>query len=84
MTKLSGNRNQCPTCGEYFNSVGAFDKHRTGEYGKPVSGGVYSPSSRRCLSEVEMRAIGMEKSTKAFWVTSPMPDDFRSTLEGAE
>lgn len=73
--KLSGNRNQCPSCGEFFNSVGAFDKHRTGEYGKPVSSGTYSPSSRRCLSVGGMVAIGMEKNASGFWISSPMPTD---------
>lgn len=70
--KLSGNRNQCPTCGEFFNSVGAFDKHRTGDYGKPVSGGGYRPSSRRCLSAGEMATIGMEKNASGFWISEPM------------
>ena len=38
--RLSGQRNQCPSCGEPFNSNAAFDKHRTGQFGK----------DRRCMS----------------------------------
>jgi len=61
--KLAGDRCQCAGhpyrgCGEYFNSTRAFDKHRTGEY-----------SSRRCLSQAEMRAIGMAQNAAGFWVT---------------
>ena len=31
--KLTGRRNQCPGCSEYFNSLTAFDAHRVGEFG---------------------------------------------------
>ena len=30
--KLTGDRNQCQACKEYFNSTHAFDKHRTGDF----------------------------------------------------
>jgi len=30
---LTGDRNECPTSGEPFNSTGAFDMHRTGSFG---------------------------------------------------
>lgn len=29
--KITGSRCKCGACGEYFNSVGAFDKHRRGK-----------------------------------------------------
>ena len=61
--RLSGDRNQCPTCGQYFNSSAAFDKHRTG----PLDG------DRRCLTEPEMLSKGMAKSNSGFWVTVLMP-----------
>lgn len=60
---LSGDRNQCAGCGEYFNSTFAFDKHRTGEFGK----------DRRCLTAEEMRAKGMDKNAAGFWISSAMP-----------
>ncbi|WP_160803633.1 hypothetical protein [Nitrosomonas sp. GH22] len=65
MTKLelTGDRNQCPTCNEYFNSTAAFDKHRTGKYGV----------DRRCLTVQEMNNKGMSKNDAGFWITSTMP-----------
>ena len=56
--KLSGDRNQCQGCNEYFNSTSAFEKHRTGEFGK----------DRRCRTEQEMTAIGMGVNQAGFWV----------------
>ncbi|MGH7744819.1 MAG: hypothetical protein ACREQ5_08395 [Candidatus Dormibacteria bacterium] len=41
--KLTGNRCQCPTCGEFFNGLQPFDKHRTGNYAMPDK-----PNTRRC------------------------------------
>jgi hypothetical protein len=47
--KLTGERCRCSACGEYFNSVSVFDKHRIGTYENSVVG-------RRCLSVSEMLA----------------------------
>ena len=55
--KLTGDRNQCPTCGQLFKSTHAFEKHRTGEFGK----------DRRCRTEEEMSAKGMFKGDDGFW-----------------
>lgn len=60
MKPLKGNRNQCPTCNEYFNSTTAFQKHRVGEFEK----------NRRCRTPEEMLEIGMEKKPDGFWVGS--------------
>ena len=57
--KLGSNRCQCATCGEYFNSAYAFDKHRTGDYA----------GLRRCRSPSEMIAAGMVES-RGWWVGS--------------
>jgi hypothetical protein len=62
---LSGDRNQCQGCKEYFNSTFAFDKHRTGDFGK----------DRRCMTAEEMQARGMVKNAAGFWVSSAMPSD---------
>lgn len=59
--RLSGDRNQCPTCGEHFNSSSAFDKHRTGRFG----------TDRRCRTVAEMLAAGMAKNTAGFWIERP-------------
>lgn len=58
--KLSGQRNQCQGCKEYFNSNFAFDKHRTGKHGH----------GRRCMTPDEMRAKGMLMNQAGFWVSS--------------
>ena len=62
--KLNGNRNQCPTCNQYFNSNGAFDKHRTGRHGV----------DRRCMTVDEMIAEGMILGEDGFWRGSSMPE----------
>jgi NAD-dependent SIR2 family protein deacetylase len=64
MKLLKGNRNQCQTCKEYFNSNTPFDKHRTGEHGV----------NRRCRTPDEMLALGMSLNADGFWVTEKMPD----------
>lgn len=61
--RLAGDRNQCPSCGEFFNSTLAFDKHRTGDY-----------PARHCLSPDAMVAKGMAVSSAGFWVSKPRPE----------
>ena len=60
--RLTGDRNQCQGCKEFFNSTAAFDKHRVGQHGV----------DRHCLTEPEMLDKGMAKSSTGFWVGSPM------------
>lgn len=62
MKLLTGNRNQCQTCKEYFNSNAPFDKHRTGVHGV----------NRRCLTSEEMIAKGMSLNDAGFWITKEM------------
>jgi len=62
MKLLNGSRNQCQTCKEYFNSNGAFDRHRTGSHGL----------NRRCRSIEEMLEMGMALRKDGFWVTKLM------------
>jgi hypothetical protein len=57
--RLTGDRNQCRGCGQYFNSTGAFDKHRRGDF---------TDRTRRCLSTQEMQGSGMQRSRTGFWV----------------
>lgn len=59
--KLTGNRCQCPTCGEYFTSTRAFDRHRVGSYAKPGQ-----PNTRRCMCAAEMDAAGFERNARGF------------------
>lgn len=58
---LGGQRCLCRTCGERFNSLSAFDRHRIGAF-----------DDRRCLTPGEMRARRMMLNTRGFWITSPM------------
>lgn len=69
---LRGDRNQCQGCKEYFNSTFAFEKHRTGEFGK----------DRRCRTEQEMRSIGMATNADGFWVGRQMDGNTLSNLTG--
>lgn len=64
--RLTGDRNQCPGCGELFNSTFAFDKHRVGKY---------QNNGRSCLSAEGMSAIGMFKREDGFWIGSKMPEE---------
>jgi len=57
---LRGDRNQCPGCGEHFNSSHAFDLHRTGEHAN---------NARRCMSPDEMKLKGMILRSDGFWVS---------------
>lgn len=59
--RLTGSRCLCRGCGEYFNSVYAFDRHRIWA----------SPTVQRCLSESEMERKGMTKNAASFWITEP-------------
>ena len=57
--KLSGDRNQCPACHEYFNSSTAFDQHRVGSF---------EPDTRRCLTVAEMQVKNFGKTNDDFWL----------------
>lgn len=57
--KLGKSRNQCGGCKEYFNSLAAFEKHRTGKFGV----------NRRCMTPQEMENKKMLKNTDGFWIT---------------
>jgi hypothetical protein len=61
---LTGSRNQCPSCNQYFNSNTAFDKHRTGKHGV----------NRRCRTTEEMTALGMLVNHAGFWITEKRND----------
>ena len=67
MKALRGDRNQCQGCKEYFNSTGAFEKHRTGQYGV----------DRRCRTPEEMIAKGFSLNATGYWIASKMPDHMK-------
>ncbi|TCK37985.1 hypothetical protein B0G84_3286 [Paraburkholderia sp. BL8N3] len=73
---LSADRNQCPDCGQCFNSTGAFDKHRAGPFGSGRT-----PAARRCLLPHEMREQGMARNAAGFWTKGAMTDAERTRIE---
>lgn len=66
--KLTGSRNQCRACGEYFNSNTAFTLHRVGTIGTP---------DRRCKTPDELAAAGWVQNRYGFWTTGAMPTFFK-------
>jgi hypothetical protein len=64
--KLRGDHCHCRTCGEYFNSTKAFDKHR-------VSDGCMA-GTRRCRMAPQMLQSGMDRDEGGWWITSKRPD----------
>ena len=63
---LSGDRNQCPTCGDFFASTYAFDKHRYGKFGG-------NGKHRKCLTAVEMTEQGFARNEWYYWVSQKNP-----------
>lgn len=49
---------QCNACGETFRSGKGFALHRTGTW-----------DARRCMTQQEMRTIGMSVSERGHWIT---------------
>lgn len=56
---LGAQHNHCAACGEYFNSLKPFERHRIGEFGV----------DRRCATVAEMLAMGMLKNAGDWWIT---------------
>jgi hypothetical protein len=65
-SRLTGVRCRCGACGQHFNSVSVFDRHRRGNY---RDHGVH----RRCLTPAEMRAKGWQVSGAGFWIERRRP-----------
>lgn len=64
--KLSGDRNECPTCGALFDTSESFDAHRVGNFATPSK-----PNTRRCLSATEMHDAGFRQNRAGFLLTEP-------------
>lgn len=60
---LTGNRTECTTCLECFNSESAFDRHLVSNYD-------YRKSTRRCLTVPQMIAKGFTTNPKGYWIRS--------------
>jgi len=66
--RLTGARCKCGACGELFNSVRAFDRHRTGSF---------QPLMRRCRTPKEMQALRMSRKRAGFWITETRQERVR-------
>ena len=75
--KVTHHRCQCRGCGEFFNSVHAFDKHRVGVYDIRAPG-----YGRHCRTPAEMEAAGMSNSDRG-WISKAMQKDRPSHLRDA-
>jgi hypothetical protein len=71
-------KSECGGCGLIFVGVGAFDRHRIGEYKGPIyelgengfpTGKIlgYRPNTRRCLAVADLRALGMVQDHRGWW-----------------
>lgn len=58
---LTGNRCKCPHCGEFFNSLSTFDRHRAGNWEN-------RGANRHCLRPEQLTAKGWSKNEAGFWV----------------
>ena len=61
---LTGNRNQCTGCNEYFNHDYGFDRHRIGKH---------RGNQRRCMSVAEMVKKGFSKNARGSGSLSRRP-----------
>jgi hypothetical protein len=66
--RAAGQRCQCTGCGQQFNRVTTFARHRVGDFGT-----LREPGARRCLSTEEMHGRGWRLNSAGFWLGAPMP-----------
>lgn len=62
--KLTGSRCRCAGCGEVFNSVSVFARHRVG-------GWADQGAHRRCLTVLAMVRKGWTQNAAGFWIERP-------------
>jgi hypothetical protein len=65
--RLTGSRCRCAVCGQVFNSVSTFDRHRRGNFGN-------AGRNRSCLTERELVARGWRRNFTGFWIERPRID----------
>lgn len=64
MLRPGTDRCRCTACGLYFNSGGAFSRHRIGPYA-PIG----QTETRRCLTAAELTSRGWSVNETGHWVT---------------
>ena len=78
--------NQCSGCGENFNSVTMFDKHRVGKHeytfaeGQAISSMIID--GRRCLDTDEMDQKGWSRNIHGKWSDPAEAERVRSRFRG--
>ena len=64
--------NQCGACGEDFNGVRLFDRHRVGVHAYTITEGLNMEppheDGRRCLDTDEMQERGWAKNDRGRWI----------------
>lgn len=61
-TTPRGSQCLCRECLQLFRSERPFNRHRVGEY---------EPDTRRCLTEIELRAKGYVQNSAGVWAFAP-------------
>lgn len=69
MLPLYTDKCKCNSCGEYFNSTYAFERHRAPRPYVPIG----QPSKRRCLTVEELTGGGWGRNSTGHWITSKRP-----------
>lgn len=70
MLHSGSDRCWCASCGLYFNSTFAFDRHLRGKLGTP---------ERRCLTSAELRNSGWRQGDRGHWL-SPSKSQIRGSV----
>lgn len=68
--RLTGSRCQCSACGELFNSVSVFDRHRVGNWED-------RGAKRRCLTIPQMQSKDWRVNARGFWIERSRVDTAR-------
>ena len=58
---------KCAACGEYFQTVLAFDRHRIGSYGEEHAGKFGVGGDRRCVDVASMAEAKLSLNPKGYW-----------------
>ena len=77
----------CAACGNDFNSLHAFDKHRVGSYGTAILDAKdrtigYTRPERRCMTIDEMIAAKMQRNQYGRWTGEAFPEELKRKYEG--
>jgi hypothetical protein len=72
--RVGSSVSQCPTCALFFTGVKPFDRHLLGS----------GSANPRCMTETEMRAIGMKQNAYGTWQYGQAKKDVECSKEQKE